>query len=1052
MRVTQQTTQVNLQRALIIGLGGTGAEVLVRTRRLLINQFGGLEYIPIVRFLYIDTDPSWWNEQVNQVERNVRLTEMEHLNVQVEDATDLYRGIKSGNYPNYSWFSIESLSSHTNITNGAGAVRQLGRLCFWHHYPEIRDRLMEIINDLAADRNARFMQDRYGIQVDQGINVHIIAGLAGGTGSGMVLDLAYLARKILGSLGVAGSNEINGYLILPQAFQDLQMANSMANGYATLKELNYYSYHHAPDAPMAPLFGKPIWQADYMQNESDRVYFEGHPPFDHCYLLDTRNAFVNVSRSDIFAILARALFHEFTLDFATFKRSLRANIRQQLTARPKDMTDYPMYFMSFGQSSVLFPHRDVRKLFAHQLALQAVQQWIDNQAAPLRIYAGGSYAILANIKQTAESQQTVDAVRNYLIRDMLPNIGLKKDGVLASIVQYEQEKLTDLPYGWREAEKERWVAEKWPFDAFIGHVTDTWRVWRDSFSDEDPNRMKWGERIRTLEEKKGSAFNTYLEQLRNKVYALFEDTTQYGPAYALCAVRQLQSALGRLAELFIKEANDPVAIANSLGDVYLINKASGGGGPSLSPIIEERIGKELSELRKAVESLLPIGKRERVEREAYEYLTWCAHWCRARVEERSRRLAAELADQLKTALVDLERELENQAAKLEKLQQDLLERAKAWYQKATTVENVGETLCDPAILSALESNIGQRQDYNPNLIATRAIERVGKSLREIRDPEEISQLLDALVEAAEEAVGELDEKTLANTRFAAYDLLCAKHSDDNSLQQALRDAYQKASPYVRLGRQTPDGGWNKDNLLETDGVGLFGGGAKDNDPDREHARVVQALFNIGVSNNSIKEIEDSSQIVFFQECGGFPLRALQGLEDMKKVYEERSKFLPLHIVRDEMAMQYPDLFPPDSQNYRRALVIKSVGIPLGILQTAEFLDTSDRRVTKYAYVKEDPVLGKTKRIPISETLEGVAIQLAFKQDLLRDVELAIEQKMKAATPEQKEEYRRKLLEHLSAFEEQLRPIAESKGVEPEDMKEYQEEENRIRDFIQKWLL
>ncbi|MEM4298553.1 MAG: tubulin-like doman-containing protein, partial [Nitrososphaerota archaeon] len=71
---------VNLQRALIIGLGGTGGEVLVRTRRLLIDFFGGLENIPIVRFLYIDTDLGWWQEQISKVEKKVQLAPIEFVN------------------------------------------------------------------------------------------------------------------------------------------------------------------------------------------------------------------------------------------------------------------------------------------------------------------------------------------------------------------------------------------------------------------------------------------------------------------------------------------------------------------------------------------------------------------------------------------------------------------------------------------------------------------------------------------------------------------------------------------------------------------------------------------------------------------------------------------------------------------------------------------------------------------------------------------------------------------------------------------------------------
>lgn len=134
----RSVTGVNLQRALIIGLGGTGGEILLRTRRLLIDFFGSLENIPIVRFLYIDTDPGWWQEQISKVEKRVQLTPVEHVDAQVPDASTLYRNIKAGFLPNFNWFSLEKLGTMTNITQGAGTIRQLGRLCFWFHYADIQ--------------------------------------------------------------------------------------------------------------------------------------------------------------------------------------------------------------------------------------------------------------------------------------------------------------------------------------------------------------------------------------------------------------------------------------------------------------------------------------------------------------------------------------------------------------------------------------------------------------------------------------------------------------------------------------------------------------------------------------------------------------------------------------------------------------------------------------------------------------------------------------------------------------------------------------------------
>ncbi|MFA4016188.1 MAG: hypothetical protein RUDDFDWM_001291 [Candidatus Fervidibacterota bacterium] len=1061
---TERVTSVDLQRALIIGVGGTGGEVLVRTRRLLVNFFGSLDNVPIVRFLYLDTDIAWWNEQLTQVEKQVRLSEVEHIDLGVSDASELYRGIEQGNYPHYRWFSIEKLKSKTNITNGAGAIRQYGRLCFWYHYHKIRERILHVLNDLAKDDHAQFMKDKYGINVKAGLNVHIVAGLAGGTGSGIFLDLAYLVRKLLSAHG--GEHQVNAYLVLPQAFRDLISDKALANGYAALKELNYYHYIHKPTGKLAPLYGEPVWDVQYTHQDSDRVFYKSQAPFDHCYLLDARNTYVDVHRTDIFGMIARALFHEFTLSFATFKRSLRANINKHLNEN--DGADCPMTFMSFGQSSALIPRDEIKILFAHQLALQGVQQWIDRNAKPIQVYTRQGETTdskqligdtLRSIREEAEKQDVVNAVRNFLIRQLIPNIGLEKASVFAEIVREHQERLTDIPYSWREAVKQQWVAEQWEYDEFIGRVTDAWSRWRTDFNDEGADRMKWGEQIRKLEANKGRAFKTYTKKLEEKVYEMFKDTQQYGPAWALCVVQQLQSALQQLKEVFLQEANDPVTIATALGDVVLINAAAGGQGPSLSTIIEARINDELEKLSDATKSLWPIGKRERVERAAYNYLTYCAHWCRARVEERARRLAAELAEQLVSALQDLERELLDHATTLARLQGEMLAKARAWHEKALRTENIGTLLYNPTILRVLEDKIRQRQkdQYDPASVAERALKRLGKNLQQVRQ-DEVPRLLELLVEEALKAVGDLDEKTLADTQFAAHDLLSAQYSDDNQLQQALRDIYHKSAPYVRLVNQTEDGGWLQGSYLQrADVVGLRGGGEQDNDPDPEHARIINALRTIGIDvRNDVRDIEDSSQILFFQECGAFPIRALQGVLEMKKIYEQERKkgSVPLHIERDEMAERFPDLFPPEPKVLERALIIQTVGVPLGVLVLHNFPSPigMGQAVQKYALTIPDPVLRKVRYIPLSETLDGIGIKLAYNPDLLEQAEKVIEEKIKSASHDERNQIYNALLNHLEEYAKRLKPEAEKQGVDPEDLPAYQDEAKRVRDFISHYRL
>jgi hypothetical protein len=469
-------------------------------------------------------------------------------------------------------------------------------------------------------------------------------------------------------------------------------------------------------------------------------------------------------------------------------------------------------------------------------------------------------------------------------------------------------------------------------------------------------------------------------------------------------------------------------------------------------------GKEFDELDKAVRSGWPIGKRERVESEAYEYLTWCSHWCRARVEERARRLAAELADGLSNALLDIERELLEYAGILARLQTELLKRAKEWSQKATSTENIGELLYNPNVLRALEVKISERQgdQYDSSVVAQRALQRLGKTLRELRI-DEAPKLISALIEAAREAIGDLDEGMLQDTRFAAYDLLSAQFGDNNALDQTLRRTTESGAPFVRLNPTPPGGYWVQGNdLLEIRGAGLRGGDTPpDQDQDRERVRVIESLKRIGWSHaNEIQTIDDSSQIVLFQESGGFPLRALQGIEDMKREYEEHYKQggAPLHIVRDEMVERYPDILPPRSEDLDRALTIQTVGIPLGYIAQSDFQhpDGSNRTIRLYAYLREIPELARKRPVQIGETVESVGMKLAYDPKLLSEIEQTIDTAMNTATEEQKKEFAMKLHQHLDEVKERL--SKESAGADPTNMPAYQREEDRVRQFMKEYGL
>lgn len=45
-----------INRTICIGLGGTGRDVLMRIRRLIVDRYKDLQNLPVVSFVHVDTD------------------------------------------------------------------------------------------------------------------------------------------------------------------------------------------------------------------------------------------------------------------------------------------------------------------------------------------------------------------------------------------------------------------------------------------------------------------------------------------------------------------------------------------------------------------------------------------------------------------------------------------------------------------------------------------------------------------------------------------------------------------------------------------------------------------------------------------------------------------------------------------------------------------------------------------------------------------------------------------------------------------------------------
>ena len=97
-----------------------------------------------------------------------------------------------------------------------------------------------------------------------------MAGLGGGTGSGMFIDTAYIIREQLRRLGYA-EPDVVGLLLLPPTDPAAKKSSALANAFAALTELNHFS---SPEVRYRAFF-----------DDSEDPLHDAGAPFGRCIVM-----------------------------------------------------------------------------------------------------------------------------------------------------------------------------------------------------------------------------------------------------------------------------------------------------------------------------------------------------------------------------------------------------------------------------------------------------------------------------------------------------------------------------------------------------------------------------------------------------------------------------------------------------------------------------------------------------------------------------------------------------------------------------------------------
>ena len=216
---------------ILVGLGGTGGKILRAFKMRMFEEFPNKEEREKqpVALLYVDSTREMMGigrADMDVMGQDASFGENEFLYIKGCDVPDLLDNID--NHPELRGIVNNVSAVRTAIGNlgeAAGQKRRAGRLLFAVNARKYVDALKNCFSKCNERSHNNSKQ------------IHIFAGLCGGTGSGSIIDAIVQARNIPGW----DEAQINVYAMIPE--QDLPKADMdkgryYENGYAALNELN----------------------------------------------------------------------------------------------------------------------------------------------------------------------------------------------------------------------------------------------------------------------------------------------------------------------------------------------------------------------------------------------------------------------------------------------------------------------------------------------------------------------------------------------------------------------------------------------------------------------------------------------------------------------------------------------------------------------------------------------------------------------------------------------------------------------------------------------
>ena len=922
---------------ILIGVGGTGNEVLARVRRLVEETYGSLKNFPIISFLVIDTDKEYKLNNPGAGGTPFKDNEKYFAKVSGNEVENIMSNMD--NFPWIeAWFPNELERNMTALEAGAGQIRACGRFAFFHNYHKIKQAFNAACDRVKGHDN--FMLDKYNVKVNSNsVNVFITGSISGGTGSGMLIDIGYAVRKWLQG---QSSPTTTAIVPMPNAFAGINVGDRvLANGYAALMELSYFSDYRTE------------YSVQYSAGLSDEIR-DKRPAFDFTYLVGTRNGETEFPLDQIREMIGQNIFLDLTSDFAPHKRSIRDNIKGSWAQADPGGRGYSKQFMSFGLSTIEIPIAQIRTSLSNRLAADFVTWWLNE-----------SVVLVPNLLEVVQSD-----LKRIRLTEMEMLIDLSAAGDKSYLAELSNwvnsirneinadNKLQSTQQGFLGV----FGSEKGKILEFVNYLQKKVEEYRsDHLREMSPDERLHGDYLQKMYDNRNRIIKEGRKNLEAEFYTILEDRNK-GPKFADAFIATVRQIFQNAVEKFRREAEK----------VWEPNEAR----------FQQQYQKGLEDIRHSQEQF-GLSKQDIMEKYCATALGGLEGSLIAIIQRKSRALGLEVIVRLQEHLTELESRLARLNQKLRQNRDDFQKAADQQASSADVLVINGIKLFDrqqlndlyrDAIEQLAGASEGAKSKYELGMdgtcsnLSSQVLAEASPMWKQNREADEVMRLFDLpqLQDVQDPDFKEIiDEKTRLviatapnNSRLkrdlAACDgLFKMFKNDEGDIRSQLAIAYNKSKPLILLSEpimRGKDAGFTP--ALNTKAA-LVGGR---NTNEAAAIKLIPLIRERVGSNDAITPLGEAERhrIVFVQEVGGFSLRCIEGMRELQQSYqdwkgqsiqakraqargESKDAPIPVHIQKEA---PFWDVFPEDDKILKLVVQARS----LRVLRPEENRNTKEKAI------------------------------------------------------------------------------------------------------------